>query len=93
MLEGKAVVGDSDMPQKMQAHAMRCASRALDLHDVTDCKEIARYIKKEFDESYGPGWQCIVGTSFGSYVTHSCGTFIHFFLERMAFLLFKGMPM
>ncbi|KAJ7566419.1 hypothetical protein O6H91_02G102200 [Diphasiastrum complanatum] len=90
MLEGKAVIGDSDMPNKMQAHAMRCASEALDLHDVTDCMDIARYLKKEFDESYGKGWQCVVGTSFGSYVTHTSGSFIYFSLERMAFLLFKG---
>ncbi|KAJ7566417.1 hypothetical protein O6H91_02G102000 [Diphasiastrum complanatum] len=90
MLEGKAVIGESDMPDKMQVHAMRCASEALDLHDVTDCVDIARYIKQEFDESYGKGWQCVVGTSFGSCVTHAGGSFIYFSLERMAFLLFKG---
>jgi dynein light chain LC8-type len=90
MLEGKAVVGDTDMTDKMQVHAMRCASEALDLHDVTDCKDIACYIKKEFDKSYGPGWQCVAGTSFGSYVTHSCGCFIHFCVGRLAVMLFKG---
>ncbi|EFJ06175.1 hypothetical protein SELMODRAFT_227337 [Selaginella moellendorffii] len=90
MLEGKAVIGSTDMPEKMQARAMEWASEALDLYEVDDCKEIARHIKKGFDGLYGPGWQCIVGTSFGSFITHSCGTFIHFYLERMAFLLFKG---
>ncbi|BBM98024.1 dynein light chain LC8-type [Marchantia polymorpha subsp. ruderalis] len=90
MLEGKAIVGETDMPAKMQAHAMRCASEALDSFDVTDCKDIACYIKKDFDKSYGPGWQCVVGTSFGSYVTHSCGNFIHFCLGRMAVMLFRG---
>jgi dynein light chain LC8-type len=47
MLEGKAVIGETDMPQKMQEHAMRCASEALDLHEISDCKDIACYIKKE----------------------------------------------
>ena len=51
MLEGKAVVGDTDMTDKMQVHAMRCASEALDLHDVTDCKDIACYIKKVISTS------------------------------------------
>jgi dynein light chain LC8-type len=46
MLEGKAVIGETDMPQKMQEHAMRCASEALDLHEISDCKDIACYIKK-----------------------------------------------
>lgn len=92
MLEGKAVVGETDMPVLMQQHAMRCASQALDLHDVVDCQEIARFMKQEFDKCYGVGWQCVVGTSFGSFVTHSHGNFIYFCVEKLAFLLFKGIP-
>ncbi|CAK9224071.1 unnamed protein product [Sphagnum troendelagicum] len=90
MLEGKAVIGETDMPQKMQEHAMRCASEALDLHEISDCKDIACYIKKQFDKTYGPGWQCVSGTSFGSYITHSSGSFIHFCLGRLAVMLFRG---
>ncbi|KAF3520518.1 hypothetical protein DY000_02059878 [Brassica cretica] len=55
MLEGKAMVEDSDMPVKMQVQAMAFASQTLDLFDVIDCKYIAGHIKKEFDESYGSG--------------------------------------
>jgi dynein light chain LC8-type len=46
MLEGKAAMGETDMPVVMQHHAMRCASRALDVHDVSDCQSIAAYLKK-----------------------------------------------
>jgi len=46
MLEGKAVVEDTDMPAKMQAQAMSAASRALDRFDVLDCRSIAAHIKK-----------------------------------------------
>lgn len=45
MLEGKAVVEDTDMPAKMQAQAMSAASRALDRFDVLDCRSIAAHIK------------------------------------------------
>ncbi|KAJ0896346.1 putative dynein ATPase [Helianthus annuus] len=34
---------------------------------------------QKFDCLYGPAWHCIVGTSFGSYVTHSSGCFFVFF--------------
>ncbi|KAH1056691.1 hypothetical protein J1N35_034756 [Gossypium stocksii] len=34
MLEGKAVIEDTDMPLKMQAGALASASRALDLFEV-----------------------------------------------------------
>ncbi|CAO2197535.1 unnamed protein product, partial [Urochloa humidicola] len=81
MLEGKARVEDTDMPAKMQAQAMEAASRALDRFDVLDCRSIAAHIKKEFDTIYGAGWQCVVGSSFGCYFTHSKGTFIYFRLE------------
>uniref|UniRef100_A0A453QHW3 Dynein light chain n=1 Tax=Aegilops tauschii subsp. strangulata TaxID=200361 RepID=A0A453QHW3_AEGTS len=45
MLEGKAVVEDTDMPARMQAAATSAASRALDLFDVDDCRAIAGHIK------------------------------------------------
>ncbi|ERM98594.1 hypothetical protein AMTRI_Chr05g66520 [Amborella trichopoda] len=90
MLEGKALVQDTDMPVKMQIHAMNTASRALDLYDVSDCKSMAAYIKKEFDKVYGSGWQCVVGSNFGCFFTHSQGTFIYFALETLNFLIFKA---
>lgn len=46
MLEGKAMVADTDMPSKMQIQAMSYASQALDLYDVLDCESIAAHIKK-----------------------------------------------
>lgn len=46
MLEGKALMVDTDMPLKMQIQAMASASQALDLYDVLDCTSIAAHIKK-----------------------------------------------
>ncbi|KAL6845190.1 hypothetical protein ACP4OV_024685 [Aristida adscensionis] len=90
MLEGKATVEDTDMPARMQALATAAASGALDRFDVTDYRSIAAHIKKEFDAIHGPGWQCVVGSSFGCYFTHSKGSFIYFRLESLRFLVFRG---
>ncbi|CAE6173861.1 unnamed protein product [Arabidopsis arenosa] len=90
MLEGKAVMGETDMKQTMKEDALSLASKALDCFDVTEPTQIARFIKKEFDSSYGSGWQCIVGTHFGSFVTHCSGCFIHFSVGSLTILLFKG---
>ncbi|PKI60269.1 dynein light chain 1, cytoplasmic-like [Punica granatum] len=90
MLEGKAMVKETDMGEKMQSKAMACASQALDLYDVSDCISIAAHIKKEFDKEYGTGWQCVVGSNFGCFFTHKQGTFIYFALEKLNFLIFKG---
>ncbi|KAL5976710.1 hypothetical protein ACLOJK_021043 [Asimina triloba] len=43
----------------------------------------------EFDKVYGPAWHCVVGTSFGSFVTHSVGGFIYFSIDKLYILLFK----
>ncbi|GAB4850204.1 hypothetical protein Ancab_029498 [Ancistrocladus abbreviatus] len=90
MLEGKALIEDTDMPMKMQIQAKAAASQALDLYDVFDCRSIAAHIKKEFDNRYGGGWQCVVGSNFGCFFTHKKGTFIYFTLETLNFLIFKG---
>lgn len=90
MLESKAIIGDTDMLQIMQQDALRLTGKALDEFDITDYTEIARFIKKEFDNLHGPGWQCIIGTDFGSFVTHHLGCFIYFSIGSLAILLFKG---
>ncbi|KAH7572581.1 hypothetical protein ACOSP7_015369 [Xanthoceras sorbifolium] len=90
MLEGKAMVKETDMAVKMQIQAMAFASQALDLYDVFDCISIAAHIKKEFDIKYGGIWQCVVGSDFGCFFTHTQGTFIYFALETLNFLIFKA---
>ncbi|XP_047342403.1 dynein light chain 1, cytoplasmic [Impatiens glandulifera] len=91
MLEGKAVIRETDMLKTMQLHALDLAAKSLDFYDVTEPTDIARYIKKEFDGRYGGGWQCIVGTDFGSFVTHCFGSFIYFYVGSLAILLFRGL--
>ncbi|KAK9123848.1 hypothetical protein Sjap_013450 [Stephania japonica] len=87
MLEGKAIVLETDMPESMQSHVLELAHQALDLHE--DCKSIAQHIKKKFDETYGLSWNCVVGVDFGSCITHLSGSFIFFNVEMMEFLVFK----
>ena len=62
--------------------------QALEKYNIE--KDIAAYIKKEFDKKYNPTWHCIVGRNFGSYVTHETRHFIYFYLGQVAILLFKS---
>ncbi|XP_039029280.1 dynein light chain, cytoplasmic-like [Hibiscus syriacus] len=81
----------SDMPVNMQEHALRCTRRLLDSapEPRPSLTQLARAIKKEFDSVYGPAWQCVIGTSFGSYGTHSVGGFLYFSIDSLSILLFK----
>ncbi|KAF7838680.1 Dynein light chain LC6, flagellar outer arm [Senna tora] len=79
----------ADMPNLMQVHAFRCARRTYDSLEQFSSKHIAHNVKKEFDKAYGPVWHCIVGSSFGSFVTHATGCFLYFSMENLHILLFK----
>ncbi|CAK9172242.1 unnamed protein product [Ilex paraguariensis] len=66
---------------------------STDLNINQKCKRFAIaaifLCSSEFDSSYGPAWHCIVGTSFGSYVTHSLGGFLYFSIDKVYVLLFR----
>ncbi|XP_039127940.1 dynein light chain 1, cytoplasmic [Dioscorea cayenensis subsp. rotundata] len=79
----------ADMAPALQRRAFRCAREVLASMPKLDSKRLALALKKEFDTSYGPAWHCIVGTSFGSYVTHSLGGFLYFSIDKVYILLFR----
>ena len=83
-----AVIKNADMSEDMQQDAIDCATQALEKFNIE--KDIAAYIKKEFDKKHGPTWHCIVGRNFGSYVTHETKHFIYFYIGQIAILLFKS---
>jgi dynein light chain LC8-type len=84
----QAVIKNADMTEAMQQDAIDCACTATGKYNIE--KDVAAYIKKEFDKRHNPTWHCIVGRNFGSYVTHETKHFIYFYLGQMAFLLFKS---
>jgi len=84
----KAVIKNADMSEDMQQDAVDCASLALSKYNIE--KDVAAYIKKEFDKKYDPTWHVIVGRNFGSYVTHETKHFIYFYLGQVAVLIFKS---
>merc|ERR1711924_576944 len=50
-----------DMAEDMQQDAIDCATQALEKYNIE--KDIAAFIKKEFDKKYNPTWHCIVGAT------------------------------
>lgn len=88
----------SDMPAHMQQHALRFTRSLVDDYysessapktSRPNPTHLARALKKEFDDAYGPAWHCVVGKSFGSFVTHSPAGFLYFSIDSLSVLLFK----
>nr|CAB3472699.1 unnamed protein product [Digitaria exilis] len=99
----KIQLKSADMKEDMRQEAFEIARVAFDTHNME--KDIAEYIKKEFDKNHGPTWHCIVGRNFGndllsswkqsliskgSYVTHETNYFVYFYIDSKAVLLFKS---
>ncbi|KAL1832557.1 hypothetical protein DCAR_0102576 [Daucus carota subsp. sativus] len=84
----KVIIKSADMKDDLQTEAINIAIGAFEKHSVE--KDVAEYIKKEFDKKHGPTWHCIVGKNFGSFVTHETNHFIYFYLDTKAVLLFKS---
>ncbi|KAH6852908.1 dynein light chain type 1 [Alternaria rosae] len=82
-----AQIKSADMSDEMQQEAIEVAQTAMEQFTIE--KDIAQYIKKEFDSRKGATWHCIVGRNFGSFVTHETKHFIYFYLGHCAILLFK----
>ena len=59
----KAVIKHTDMNDEMQLSAIDHTNVALEKFNVE--KDIAAYVKKEFDKKYSPTWHCIAGRNFG----------------------------
>ncbi|KAJ9089485.1 Dynein light chain [Entomophthora muscae] len=85
--EIKAVIKSVDMSEEMQEAAIEIATEAIE--KFTFEKDIAASLKKQFDQKYGLTWHCVVGRSFGSFVTHESKFFIYFYLGPTAILLFR----
>ncbi|XVF88398.1 hypothetical protein PTKIN_Ptkin19aG0048000 [Pterospermum kingtungense] len=89
LLEEEVKILVSDMSGFMQVHAFRCARRTYDSLEKFSSIHMAYNMMKELDKVYGPAWHCIVGSNFGSFVTHSTGCFLYFSKEKLYILVFK----
>ena len=77
-----------EMDEQMKTNVESLVNKAMDQKGDTE-KDISEFIKKFFDQTYGPNWHCCVGKHFASYVTYQSKHYIFFYIGQMAILLYK----
>ncbi len=101
MASPKVQVKSADMQDDTREEIIALTREAMASHDQE--KDIAQSIKLACDKKFGPYWHCIVGSSFGSFVTHGehlpltrhmlmCAEakfFLYFYIDSQAVLIFK----
>ncbi|GMI52558.1 hypothetical protein ScalyP_jg8831 [Parmales sp. scaly parma] len=79
-----------DMTDDMCQEAIKISQDAFNL-SISKGKvysTIAANIRAGFDKSpNGPGWNCVVGRSFGAFVTHEIKTYMYFTVVPGVFIL------
>ena len=79
-----------DMPDDMLEAAINSAKEAMKKHDIEkEGQDIAKAIKAEFDEKWQPYWHVVIGKNFGTQCTHETRRYVHFYLGKWAFLIYK----
>ncbi|GAA97922.1 uncharacterized protein L969DRAFT_96300 [Mixia osmundae IAM 14324] len=78
----KAIVKAADMSEELQQDAVDVTKAAFEKFNLE--KDIAAFVKREFDKKHGSTWHAVVGKNFGSYVTHESGNFVYFYLGQVA---------
>ena len=65
----------SEQSERQTDAARTVFAEAVALH--TSDSDIAAHVKRHFDRTFGTGWNCVVGRSFGTFVTHDLASFAH----------------
>lgn len=74
----------------MKLKAIEYVQTKTDKNIKTLDYELARDLKRCFDETFHPTWQCVVGKSFGSEIGFEELHMIYFFIGSTAILLWKA---
>jgi hypothetical protein len=84
-----ATIYAEDMSEEWSKDAVKAAREGFaqtnpsgDVHAT-----IADFIRKKFDRDHERGWNCIVGRSFGAYVTHEIKTYMYFTVQPGTYIL------
>ena len=75
-----------DMKLKAIELVLHKAGKMQKIQDV----DLARELKKGFDETFHPTWQCIVGKNFGSEISFEDKHMIYFFINSTGVLLWQA---
>ncbi|KAA0193978.1 Dynein light chain type [Fasciolopsis buskii] len=87
MEERRAIVEGCTMNDEMLEEAVTTAVEAMEKFDQN--RDVATYIKRQFDKKYNATWHCIVGRDYGSFISHEAEHFVDFRLGDRAVLLYR----
>ncbi|VDD94148.1 unnamed protein product [Enterobius vermicularis] len=83
----KVDVKETEMSEEMVEESIAIAKEGL--KRCNSDKDVASFVKDEFEKKYGSTWHCVVGSSFGSRVSYEVGNFVLLQIGRIFVMIFK----
>ncbi|BHF62915.1 hypothetical protein SprV_0200590400 [Sparganum proliferum] len=77
-----------DLPDEERDIALEKLNRLLNKYSVE--KDIAQKLKKRMEKRFGGCWSCIVGSSFGCFLSHIEHAYLQARAERKEVILFRA---
>ncbi len=80
-----------DCPDDILDKVLQKVRQYLSEYDIdTEGIKISEKLKTYMDEHFDKYWHVICGRHFGSYAIHESNRFLYFYIDNIAFLLYKS---
>ena len=80
----------NDLPLDMRLKAIEFVQNRASRSSKFQDNDLAKELKKLFDETFFPTWQCIVGKNFGSDISFEENHMLYFHFNSTAILIWKA---
>lgn len=83
----------SEMSENDLSSVIEIAASSLKLQEKSERpiyhKDLALFVKQQLDANKGGTWHVVVGSSYGSFVSHETKNIAHFLIGNTAFLVWR----
>jgi len=92
MMFGAKVKTPVDMRDDMLKDAIVATTAALSACENFEATgdEVVAELKKYMDKTWMPNWHVVIGRNFGSFVTHETRSFLYFYYQEKAVMIYKA---
>ena len=94
MMRNVKVKTPIDMPDDMLKDAIDTVIQEFTSIEMDDFEtkgiNITKRIKEHMDEKWSPSWHVVIGRNFGSMVTHETRSFLYFYYNNKAVMMYKA---
>lgn len=89
--KGAKVLWPLECPYDIMNNVIEKATELLSEFDIDqEGLQMAQKLKGFLEQLYGKHWHVVIGRHFGCYSIHDQGCFLYFYIDSVAFMVYKS---